>query len=188
MLVTCQGHLQSERSAEVDCQFQKRLCIFFIITSGRIWGSCSTCERILIFENILPYGITQVAGLTNAAKGSRSVWGVLGRIGSLAGSEGAGPAHVLLSWQPLENMKLSKRWSSAFSLMRCSSKESTSRSLCSITCIISANISRSSFRSFSSFWLSKEREKEKHRTSGKIWPRESAWPLHSWLSRTCSAL
>lgn len=73
MLVTCQGHLQSERSAEVDCQFQKRLCIFFIITSGRIWGSCSTGERILIFENILPYGITQVTGLTNAAKGSRSV-------------------------------------------------------------------------------------------------------------------
>lgn len=73
MLVTCQGHLPSEKSVEVACQFQKHLCIFFIIVSGRIWGSCSTSERILIFENILPYGITQVAGLTNAATGSRSV-------------------------------------------------------------------------------------------------------------------
>lgn len=43
------SHLQSERPAEVDCQFQKRLCIFFIIISGRIWGSWSTRDRILIF-------------------------------------------------------------------------------------------------------------------------------------------
>lgn len=70
-----------------------------------------------------------------------------------------GPAHVLLSWQPLENTKLSKCWSSAFSFIRCSSKESTSLSLCSITCIILVNISLSSLRSFSSFWLSKEKNK-----------------------------
>lgn len=43
--------------------------------------------------------------------------------------------------------------------MRCSSKESTSLFLCSITCIISVNISCSSLRSFSSFWLSKEKKK-----------------------------
>lgn len=74
--------------------------------------------------------------------------------------ERLGPAHVLLSWQPRENMKLSKCWSSAFSFMRCSSKESTSLSLCSITCIISLNISLSSLRSFSSFWLSKKQKRK----------------------------
>lgn len=94
------------------------------------------------------------------------------------------PAHVLLSWQPLENMKLSKCWSSAFSFMRCSSKESTSLSLCSITRIISLNISCSSFRSFSSFWLSTKKKKKiknpnqtnkkPYWTSGKIWSWESS--------------
>lgn len=67
------SHLQSERPAEFDCQFQKRLCIFFIIISERIWGSCSRYDRILIFKNMLQPGVTEVVGMTNPAKGARSV-------------------------------------------------------------------------------------------------------------------
>lgn len=67
------SHLQSERPAEFDCQFQKRLCIFFFIISGSIWGSCSIYDRLLIFKNILLPGVTEVAGMTNPVKGTGSV-------------------------------------------------------------------------------------------------------------------
>lgn len=159
MLIICQSHLQSERPAEVDCQFQKSLYIFFIIISGSILSHWSTYERILIKKKILQHGISYVSGLTSCERRNMWVWGAWPDL--VVSLLPMGPAHVLLSWLPLENMKLSKCWSSAFSLMRCSSKESTSLSLCSITCIISVSISCSSFRSFSSFWLSTEKNRTK---------------------------
>lgn len=60
-------------------------------------------------------------------------------------------------------------------MSRCSSRESTSLFLCSITCIISSNISCSSFRSSSSFWFSKEKKnKEKKSMLGKDWGQGSS--------------
>ena len=197
MLIICHGHLQFKRPTEADCQFQKSLCIFFIIISGRILGSWSTYERTLnSFKNIAAwYKLRSRSDISCERKKEwvKGVWPDL-----VLGLLPMGLPHVLLSWQPLENTKLSKCWSSAFSFMRCSSKESTSLSLCSIICIISVSISCSSFGSFSSFWLSteknkqtkinKNKQKHPHWTSGKTWPQENFWHGHSWLFWTCSAL